>query len=294
MKRQITNIPASVRRRLLDLARERKEEFNFILTRFAAERLLYRLSTSTHSKDFVLKGAMLFLLWNQHGHRPTRDIDLLGFGEHSIPRLEEVFRTVCGIHCPSDGLDFVPESVRGDLIKEGDEYEGVRIVAAALLGVARIPLQIDIGFGDAVTPDPEEVIFPVLLQSENLPAPRLTVYPKETVVAEKLETIVRRGLSNSRMKDYYDLWVLTEQFQFSQAVLVEAVRRTFNRRATVLPEGIPAGLSKEFSSDAVKIAQWSAFIRKVGAGNIPPPLSDVIGRLHDLLGPVVETVRNMT
>jgi predicted nucleotidyltransferase component of viral defense system len=294
MKRQITNIPASVRRRLLDLARERKEEFNFILTRFAAERLLYRLSTSTHSKDFVLKGAMLFLLWNQHGHRPTRDIDLLGFGEHSIPRLEEVFRTVCGIHCPSDGLDFVPESVQGDLIKEGEEYEGVRIVAAALLGVARISLQIDIGFGDAVTPDPEEVIFPVLLQSENLPAPRLTVYPKETVVAEKLETIVRRGLSNSRMKDYYDLWVLTDQFQFSQAVLVEAVRRTFNRRATVLTEGIPAGLSKEFSSDAVKIAQWSAFIRKVGAGNIPPPLSDVIGRLHDLLGPVLETVRNMT
>jgi hypothetical protein len=133
MKRQITNIPASIRQRLQDLAKERKEEFNFILTRFVAERLLYRLSTSTHSKDFVLKGAMLFLLWNQHGHRPTRDIDLLGFGEHSIPRLEEVFRTVCGIHCPSDGLEFVLESVRGDLIKESDEYEGVRIVATALL-----------------------------------------------------------------------------------------------------------------------------------------------------------------
>ena len=203
MKRQITNIPASVRQRLQDIAKERKEDFNFILTRFVAERLLYRLSTSAYSKDFILKGAMLFLLWNQHGHRPTRDIDLLGFGEHSIPRLEEVFRNVCGIDCPSDGLEFVPESVRGDLIKEGDEYEGVRIAATALLGVARISLQIDVGFGDAVTPGPEEVIFPVLLKSDNLPAPRLTVYPKETVVAEKLETIVRRGLSNSRMKDSF-------------------------------------------------------------------------------------------
>ena len=142
---------------------------------------------------------MLFLLWNQHGHRPTRDIDLLGFGEHSTSRLEEVFRTVCGINCPSDGLEFVPESVRGDMIKEGDEYEGVRIVATALLGVARISLQIDIGFGDAVTPDPEEVIFPVLLQSENLPAPRLTVYPKETVVAEKLETIDAGGQTLRRL-----------------------------------------------------------------------------------------------
>ena len=282
MKRQITNIPASVRQRLQDLAKERKEEFNFILTRFVAERLLYRLSTSAFSKDFVLKGAMLFLLWNQHGHRSTRDIDLLGFGEHSISRLEEVFRTVCGIHCPSDGLEFVTESVRGDLIKEG----------TALLGVARISLQIDIGFGDAVTPNPEEVIFPVLLQSENLPAPRLTVYPKETVVAEKLETIVRRGLSNSRMKDYYDLWVLMEQFQFSEAVLVEAVRRTFKRRSTVLTGGVPTGLTKEFGLDSVKIAQWSAFTRKIGAGNTPPPLLDVIGRLHDFLFPILEAAKN--
>ena len=292
MKRQLTNIPASVRQRLQDLAKERNEDFSFILTRFVAERLLYRLSNSAYSKDFILKGAMLFLLWNQHGHRPTRDIDLLAFGENSIPRLEEVFRTVCGIHCPGDGLEFVPESVRGDLIKEGDENEGVRIVLTALLGVARVSLQIDVGFGDAVTPNPEEVNFPVLLKSESLPAPRLTAYPKETVVAEKLETIVRRGLSNSRMKDYYDLWVLMEQFQFSEAVLVEAVRRTFQRRSTVLHEGIPVGLSKEFSLDAVKIAQWSAFTRKLGAVSAPPPLSDVIGELHGVLFPILEAVRN--
>ena len=144
-----------------------------------------------------------------------------------------------------------------------------------------------------MTPDPEEVIFPVLLQSENLPAPRLTVYPKETVVAEKLETIVRRGLSNSRMKDYYDLWVLTEQFQFTKAVLVEAVQRTFKRRSTVLPDCIPIGLSKEFASDAIKNAQWNAFIRKVGTGNTPPPLSGVIERLHGVLFPVLEAVRNI-
>ena len=292
MKRQRTNIPASVRQRLQDLAKERNEDFSFILTRFVAERLLYRLSNSAYSKDFILKGAMLFLLWNQHGHRPTRDIDLLAFGENSIPRLEEVFRTVCGIHCPGDGLEFVPESVRGDLIKEGDENEGVRIVLTALLGVARISLQIDVGFGDAVTPNPEKVNFPVLLKSESLPAPRLTAYPKETVVAEKLETIVRRGLSNSRMKDYYDLWVLMEQFQFSEAVLVEAVRRTFQRRSTVLHEGIPVGLSKEFSLDAVKIAQWSAFTTKLGGGSAPPPLSDVIGKLRAVLFPILEAVRN--
>jgi hypothetical protein len=226
-RRATSNVAASVRQRLLNHAKERHEDFNFVLSRFAAERLLYRLSVSEHAETFVLKGALLFLLWTGHLYRPTRDVDLLGFGDSSIKRLEDIFRDICKAKVADDGLIFAADSVQGASIREDQEYDGVRITLLAFLEKARIPLQIDVGFGDAITPEVQAVEFPLLLASPTLPAPRLNAYPRETVIAEKLEAMVTLGVPNSRMKDFSDLLTLARSFDFEGDVLVRAVRSTF-------------------------------------------------------------------
>ncbi|HEY2343068.1 MAG TPA: nucleotidyl transferase AbiEii/AbiGii toxin family protein [Chthoniobacteraceae bacterium] len=273
MSARPTNIAASIRHRLLNLSKERGEPFNLILDRFAAERLLYRLSVSPYIDRFVLKGALLFLLWSESLYRPTRDVDLLGFGESTIEELAKVFREVCRIAGPDDGLVFDADSVEGVTIREDQTYEGVRITLLAFLGTARISMQIDIGFGDAITPKAEVVEFPATLATAGLPGAKLRAYPRETVIAEKLEAMVRLGLANSRMKDFHDVSVLARNFSFDGMALAEAIANTFTRRETAVPKDTPVALTAEFARDRTKIAQWAAFQKRAKA-----PPADLLAR----------------
>ncbi|MCK6474523.1 MAG: nucleotidyl transferase AbiEii/AbiGii toxin family protein [Planctomycetes bacterium] len=286
-RKRITNLPASVHQRLLALHQQTGEPHNVLLTRYALERFLCRLAATAHAKRFVLKGAMLFLVWTEKMHRPTKDLDLLGFLEPSGARLKTIFKEICKAKVAHDGLDFDPESVRVEAIREEQEYGGQRVRMVALLGKARIPVQIDVGFGDAVTPSPRVVKFPALL---DFPAPRLRAYPRETVVAEKFEAIVSRGMQNSRMKDFYDVWFMAGRFDFEGPVLAQAVSATFKRRSTTLPDSIPLGLSKEFGRDATKQAQWKGFARKSGLDAAGLQLADALAVARDFLMPPADAL----
>lgn len=253
------NMATSVRQRLMNKARQQKEDFGIVLIRYGLERLLYRLSQSRHREQFVLKGAMLFQLWSGQPHRPTRDLDLLGRGDPAPDRFQEILRDICRQEVEDDGLNFQADSVHAERMKEGEEYQGLRLKLMAILESARIPIQIDIGFGDAIYPGPDEIRYPTLL---DMPAPMLKAYPRETVVAEKFQAMVMLGIANSRMKDFYDVWTLARQFKFSGPVLSEAIRATFERRKTDLPEQPPLALTAEFTDDSQKLTQWRAFVRK--------------------------------
>ncbi len=286
-KEKPRNLAASVRQRLMNLARAQNEDFQLVLTRYGLERLLYRLSRSEHRNVFVLKGAMLFRLWSDQPHRPTRDLDLLGRGENSISRFERVFREVCTLAVEDDGLLFSAESVRGDTIKADQDYEGLRINLDCRLENARIPIQIDIGFGDVVTPAAIEVTYPVLL---DFPPPVLPAYPRESVVAEKFQAMVMLGIANSRMKDFYDLWVLARRFEFHGPVLCQAIRATFERRHTPVPAELPTGLSSEFAEDRGKQTQWRAFIGKgkLHVGGVE--LGEIVDALRGFLMPAAQAI----
>lgn len=281
-KEKPKNIPASVRARLTEFARKRGDEFQLVLTRYAIERFLYRLSVSPHGDGFVLKGAMLFQLWAAEPHRATRDVDLLGSGDSSVERLADIVRSVCSVAVPEDGLDFDPATVSADRIKEDQEYEGVRVTCAVRLGQARVTLQIDVGFGDAVTPPPIRVDYPTIL--DFLP-PVLKAYPKETVVAEKFQAMVALGMTNSRMKDFFDLWVLSRDFAFDGATLVTAMAATFRRRRSAPPTEPPLALTGEFGTDPTKVKQWGAFVRRGKFKAGPAELADVIAILETFLMP---------
>ena len=267
----------SVKQRLLNRSRDRREAFNLVLTRYAIERFLYRLTQTAHSEQFILKGAMLFSVWSDKPYRPTQDVDLLGPNETSPDSLHDVCRDVCAAEVEPDGFTFAPDSIRVDEIREGQAYQGLRVRLMAYLGKARVPLQVDVGFGDAVTPGPQEVTFGPLL---DLPPPVLRAYPPETMVAEKLETIVRRGVPNSRMKDYYDLWWICDFMTFDGSTLMGAIRATFQRRRTLMPVDLPIGLSEEFAAHATKALQWSSFVRKSALENAPvlPQVLDLLRR----------------
>jgi predicted nucleotidyltransferase component of viral defense system len=253
------NVAHSVRDRLLKLAKARGEEFNFVLLRYALERFLCRLGQSSHADEFVLKGAMLFTVWSKHPHRATKDLDLLGFGAPGIERLVAVFREVSALCVEDDGVAFDAGSVKAKRIKEDAEYEGVRITLEGKIGSARIAIQVDVGFGDAVTPPPAMVNFPTLLP---FPAPKIRAYSRETVVAEKLHAMVSLGMANTRMKDFFDVWFLSREFAFQGQPLVDAIRSTFDRRDTTIPRMSPVALTGTFALDATKGIQWSAFLER--------------------------------
>lgn len=223
----IQNLAASVYARLLKRTELGQEDFQFVLMRYGAERLMYRLSRSEHAASFVLKGAMLFLVWTGAQYRATKDMDLLALKSASVERLRDIFRELCQLPVTQDGLTFDPESVQVGEIREDNLYQGVRVTLMAGLGKARVPIQVDIGFGDVVTPKAVQTDFPTLL---DLPAPRLAIYPKETVVAEKFQAMVKLGMANSRMKDFYDVWTLSREFDFDGGVLSTALQATFKRR----------------------------------------------------------------
>jgi hypothetical protein len=227
--------------------------------RYGLERIMYRLSRSVYAKEFVVKGAMLLRIWTVEQYRPTKDLDLLGILERSSEELSQIFKDVCTVTVEDDGLVFRGETIRVREIREANNYGGRRVTLEARLGKIKIPLQIDIGFGDAVTPEAQREKFPTLL---DFSPPILLTYARETSIAEKFEAIVSLGLTNSRMKDYYDIWLLSQQFDFDGAIMMRAIKATFNRRRTMLPKDIPIGLSKEIVSDAGKQSQWQAFLRR--------------------------------
>lgn len=276
------NLGASVRERLLNKARAEKRDYNGLLTRYALERMLYRLSLSATRDQFLLKGALLFDLWFDVPHRPTHDADFLGFGSAEIPLVEGIFRDICRIKV-NDGIVFDPDSVKAAEIRKEANYAGVRVSLIGLLDKARCAVQADIGFGDAVVPGPDEVDYPVLLAE--MPVPHLRVYPRYSVVAEKLEALTSLGMLNSRMKDFFDLWVLANYSEFDRQTLIQAVAATFRRRQTEIPEGVPIGLSDEFSHDPLKVKQWNAFLQKNAID--PKPLSVVVTDLREFLLPVL-------
>lgn len=283
----LSNVAASVRQRLLSRARETGEDYQTLLTRYALERLLFRLGHSSKGKRFVLKGAYAFLIWQGESHRQTRDLDLLGYGAPESSRLEDLFRHLCAADVPDDGVLFETSSVAAAPIREQTEYGGIRLTLTARIDTARLPLQVDVGFGDAVTPAPLVEIFPALLE---FPAPQVRAYPRETVIAEKLHAIVQFGIASSRMRDYYDLWYLSRRFAFEGPALTDAIAATFERRSTPLPSALPQGLTAAFGEDARKKQQWRAFRKNSYLAAEAPSLASAVEALGAFLGPPLEVL----
>jgi len=282
-EKPLRNVAASVSQRLANVSRQKDENFQLLLTRYCIERLLYRLSRSEHSRHFILKGAMLFSLWSDQPHRPTRDLDLQGKGDdRSAAHLKKVFQDVCKMNVESDGVEFDSASVQVAPIREEQEYGGMRVEVIARLAQARLRLQIDVGFGDALIPKPEEVDFPSIL---GFPQPRLLAYRRETVVAEKFQAMVVLGIANSRMKDFCDLWTFAAQFEFQGTPLSQALKATFTRRKTALPTETPLALTAEFSQDRIKQSQWDAFLRKGMLRTERKALPEVTALLTEFLMP---------
>ena len=253
------NLSASILARLLTLAKERDDDYSLLLNRFALERLLLRISTSRHANRFLLKGALLFAIWYNDRHRPTRDADLLGFGPDNAADLIATFRDIAAMDL-GDGIMFEPDSIKAEAIREDNTYGGTRITMVARIGSARCALQIDVGFGDAVTPEPQTVVYPTLLK--DFQAPTLRVYPVYTVIAEKYQAMVVLGQANSRMKDFYDLAVIARRTGLEGAILAAAIAATFARRKTPLPTVRPLALTRQFSEDPTKMRQWQAFLNR--------------------------------
>lgn len=279
MAKEPKNIGASVRARLLQLAKAGGQSFDLVLTRFALERLLFRLGQSAHADRFVLKGAMLMMSWFDDPHRGTRDLDLLGFGNSEAEPMLATFREIMALEV-ADGVEFDIAALRVDRIREELEYGGLRLRTTASISGARVGLTIDIGFGDAMEPGVEVLDYPSMLE---FPAPRLRAYARETVIAEKFQAMVALGRANSRMKDFYDIWILSKSFSFADDRLARAIAATFARRETAIPVDLPDALTPAFANDQQKQQQWSAFVRDVSAS--PRSLEDVVASLAEFLMP---------
>jgi len=281
MAKELKNVGASVRARLLQLSKKTGQSLDLVLTRFALERLLFRLAQSHHAERFVLKGAMLMMVWFDDPHRGTRDLDLLGFGDPEPELMLTTFRDILAQDA-ADGVEFNIDALRVDRIREQLEYGGLRLRTTATIGGARIGVTIDIGFGDAMEPGAEMLDYPSMLE---FPAPRLRAYARETVIAEKFQAMVALGRANSRMKDFYDIWVLSKSFDFADDRLARAFDATFVRRKTAVPVELPDALSPAFARDEQKQRQWNAFIKDVAVD--PGGLEDVITSLAEFLMPHV-------
>ena len=280
------NIAASVRARLLKLAKETQQEFNLLITRYCIERLMYRLSISKYTDSFLLKGALLFDLWFSIPHRPTRDVDFLGLGSSETTVIKNIFKEICDIHF-EDGVTFKSETVVVKDIRKQANYPGLRVTFLAMIENIKCSIQVDIGFGDVITPRSETIEYPTIL--EEFTAPQLRAYSYYTVVAEKLETLIQLGIANSRMKDYFDLWVLAHHIDFNGAILRKAIQATFTRRKTEMPDKHPFGLTETFAQDSQKQIQWSAFLRKNSLEALP--LENVVQFLSDFLWPAIQSAR---
>ena len=286
MKHPVTNVAASVRQRLLNEAKRRNESFDYIASLYARERFLARLTISPHRDRLILKGATVFALWVDV-HRPTRDLDFLGRGNFEPDAATAIIREIIAVATENDGLRFNTDSVTAELIREPDEYQGVRMHLEATLDTARIRLQIDIGVGDIVTPPARSATLPSILPE--FTKPRVKIYPPETIVSEKLHALVKLGIANSRMKDFFDLYVLARGRDFEESLLTKAIARTFARRKTAIPDE-PFALTPEFYSDRGKQTQWRAFLTKSGV-DAPKTFSEVGHVLRLFLAPVLRSAR---
>lgn len=280
--RPLKDIGASVLARLKNHADATGDDFHFVLTRFALERLLYRIECSPHAERFVVKGALLFLVWADAIYRPTRDLDLMALQSATETEMETIFRDICATPVPDDAVRFDADRLSVEPIREDDAYAGLRVALSARIRSAKISLQVDIGFGDAITPAVNRATFPVLL---DFPPPELACYPPETVIAEKLDALVQLGMANSRMKDYFDLWMLSRKHRFDGHVLVHAIRNTFRRRARIPSTDAPTGLTDDFADDDAKRTQWKAFLRRSGLSAAPQDLHEVVAVLQVFLLP---------
>ncbi|WP_256381205.1 nucleotidyl transferase AbiEii/AbiGii toxin family protein [Kiritimatiella glycovorans] len=248
---------------------------------------MYRLSRSSYADRFVLKGAMLFVLWLEDLHRPTQDLDLLGFGDLSSSNLRNIFEDVCKLPVEDDGIEFSKDGIEIEEIREAEVYQGLRIKIPGRLGNTRLNVSVDVGFGDAVVPDPEKSDYPVLL---DLPRPEMKTYPRETVVAEKVDAMIVLGLLNSRMKDYYDLWTLAQRFPFDAALLAKAIDASLKRRGRELPSQTPPGLQDEFVANPTKQTQWKGFLRRTIPDQADLELGEVVPAIREFLAPVLKSI----
>jgi predicted nucleotidyltransferase component of viral defense system len=288
MKRTTTGLAQSVHARLVGHANEIGMNPNVVLARYATERFLYRLSRSQHADRFVLKGAMLILAWLGETIRPTRDADLLGFGDLSEGGLAATFREILALDVGPDGITFDVSSLKIEAIRVEDPYGGRRATFIGYLGATRLGVQVDVGIGDAVEPEPEWLEYPSLL---DLPRPRLRAYRPETAIAEKLHAMVTLGATNSRMRDFFDIHALAARETFDGAVLARAVRATFERRGTPIPSDTPLALTPAFAAIEGKEAQWSAYVRKNAIKSAPTSLARIIPELETFLEPLLAAIR---
>jgi len=278
----VKNISASVHARLQNQARATKRPFQELLQYFAMERFLYRLSSTPHCARFVLKGALMLHVWDAPLARATKDLDLLGRLENSLENLERVVREVCAADVEPDGMVFDPITVKTRRIKEDADYEGVRVTFVGLLGKARVAMQIDVGFGDVITPGAESITYPVLL---DFPAPALSGYPRETVIAEKFHAMVYLRTMNSRMKDFYDVWLLARLYAFDGVVLARAIFATFTNRETAI-DVTPIAFTPDFTEQPSTLTQWTAFRNKLPNTECPATLSEVVTFIAEFLLPI--------
>jgi hypothetical protein len=282
------NIAASVHQRLLDKSKDSARPFNELFQYYAIERFLYRLSRSSHAGKFILKGALMLLVWEVRASRSTMDIDMLGRMKNNPEAVIAMVREICRQEVEPDGVVFDPKSVRGERITEEAEYQGVRIHFRGSLDTARIAIQLDVGFGDVVIPSPVRVAYPTIL---DLPAPRLRGYSRESTIAEKFEAMVRHGVMNSRMKDFWDIRLLSRQFDFDGKTLATAIAETFATRHTIVPAD-PVAFTEAFIRDKTKQAQWKAFLRKIRMAGDPDAFADAVYAVSSFLRPVVDHLVN--
>jgi len=287
MKREIKNIPASVRARLLNVSRTSGERFAYVLVRHALEGLLARLDRSRYRREFILKGAMAFRVWSSSTHRHSKDLDLLSSGTPDPERLRRVFTEIVSVPLPADGLVFDASRIEAAPIKTGAKYRGVRLKIPAQLGDARLALQVDVGFGDVV--QPVEIEYPRV--QPGAASAKLLSYPMATVVAEKVQAMTELGLANTRMKDFYDVWWLATHYRFSAAELGSAIRQTFARRGTAIPSMTPVAWTRVFTDDSQKLAQWKAFLAKSSI-EATPSLSAVVAVIRAFVSPVLTTLHS--
>lgn len=288
MSTERKNLPASIHQMLLNKARQSGRAFNELLQYYAIERLLYRLSISEYSELFTLKDALMFNASGLTNLRPTRDIDLLGHTQNTVDAVLKIFQDLSKLEAEPDGLEFDPVHIRSERIKEDADYEGVRITMTARLGKTRLYIQIDIDFADVITPAPERLDYPTIL---DFPAPHLYGYPPETVIAEKFQAMTVLGMANSRMKDFYDIWMLITNFEFDGMVIQTAIERTFQNRSTELPTEKHIIFSEEFAEN--KRNQWNAFSRKLRDENAVA-ISQIIASMGDFFFPVLHASQQGT
>jgi len=284
--KEIKNLPASIRAKLLARSRTSGEDFGRTLVRYGVERFLFRLSQHSSRDRFVLKGAMLFITWPEGAQRSTGDLDLLSFGPPEPAAMKAIIAEICAVSAPDDALAFDVDAIEVEAMREADKYQGLRVAMLARLDGAKIHLQIDVGFGDAVYPGPKKITFPCLLPDMGIP--EILAYPPETVIAEKFEAMVRFGEADGRLKDFNDIWAISKTFEFDMATLVQAVTGTFQRRETDIPQSMPFALTAAFGELEDKRKMWDAFLRRSPPAVPPPPLDDLLADLRRFLGPVLD------